>query len=200
MTRQASKNRRDEILGMSVALFAAKGYEGVSMRDIARAVGVTPGALYNHFPDKDQLYLDVVAYAVKENMSPVNSLLDERGTPWQRLEKFVCRLARMLEKERDLRRLMQWVLLDADECRMKKLTECVFQELFQVLRSFARELAPGQDPDLLVVSMVGLVIYPFETQAVRRYLSVPGQRKETPQALARHVVALLRAGIGENPA
>ncbi|MFH1034520.1 MAG: TetR/AcrR family transcriptional regulator [Pseudomonadota bacterium] len=196
MTRQAFKNRREEILELSKPLFAASGYDGVSMRDIAKAVGVTPAALYNHFSDKEQLYLDVVGYAVRENMGPVNALLEEEGDPWVRLEKFVDRLTRLLAKEKDLRRLMQWVLLDADEQRLRKLTECVFLDLFNVLQDFADELAPGHAPGLLVVSMVGLVIYPFETQPVRRFLPVNQRRIDDPKVLTRHIVGLLRAGIG----
>lgn len=47
---------RDKILDASLPLFAAAGFQGVSMRDVASAVGSTPAALYYHFPDKEQLY------------------------------------------------------------------------------------------------------------------------------------------------
>lgn len=46
---------KDSIRAQALRLFAAKGYEAVSMRDIAGAVGVQPGAIYNHFPNKQQL-------------------------------------------------------------------------------------------------------------------------------------------------
>ncbi|WP_095589142.1 TetR/AcrR family transcriptional regulator [Actibacterium ureilyticum] len=46
---------KDMIRAEALRLFAARGYEAVSMRDIAGAVGVQPGAIYNHFPNKQQL-------------------------------------------------------------------------------------------------------------------------------------------------
>ena len=197
MAKQALINTREEILGLSVPLFARDGFDGVAMREIAAAVGVTPAALYHHFPDKGQLYLDTVAYAFKEKVDPLKALLDGEGLPWDRLEAFVVQITRLLAKEKDFRRLMQWVMLDSDEQRLQALGDCVFGDLFNALRNLAGELSPGHSPHLVVVSMIGLVIYPFETQSVRRFL--PGyqqQQHEDPKAIARHVISLLRNGLG----
>ena len=195
MAKQAFVNMREEILGLSVPLFATVGFEGVSMRDVAAAVGVTPAALYYHFSDKEQLYLDAVGYAFKEKVNPLKSLLDGGGTPWDRLEAFVARFTRMLAKEKNVRRLMQWVMLDSNEQRLRNLADCVFLDLFNALRNLAGEFTPRRDAYPLVVSMIGLVMYPFETQSVQRLL--PGHRRkhEDPEVVARHVVGLLRSGL-----
>ena len=53
---------RDRIFKAARALFDKEGFEGLSMRRLAEAVGVTPMAIYKHFPDKaalmDALMLD----------------------------------------------------------------------------------------------------------------------------------------------
>jgi len=196
MAKQASRNTREEILGLSVPLFAAVGFDGVSMRDIAAAVGVTPAALYHHFSNKEQLYLDAIGYAFEDKVGPLKSLLDGGGNPWDRFEAFVARLAHMLARENDFRRLMQWVMLDSDEQRLQSLADCVFGDLYNALRNLAGEIAPSHDPHLLVVSMIGLVHYPFETQAVQRFLPGYLPQHEDPEAIARHVVGLLRNGLG----
>ena len=41
-------------------LFASYGYRGTSLSRIARAAGVTKGALYWHFSDKEEFFLAVV--------------------------------------------------------------------------------------------------------------------------------------------
>ncbi|EWS64586.1 TetR/AcrR family transcriptional regulator [Hydrogenophaga aromaticivorans] len=196
MAKPAFRHTRKEILGLSVPLFATVGFDGVSMRDIAAAVGVTPAALYHHFSDKEQLYLDAVGHAFEEKVGPLKSLLEGGEKPWDRLEAFVALFTRMLAREKDFRRLMQWVLLDSNEQRMQSLVDCVFRDLFTALRNLAGELAPSHDAHLLAVSTIGLVIYPFETQSVRRFLPGYQRQHEDPEAIARHIVGLLRNGLG----
>src|SRR5258708_38423262 len=47
-------------------LFASYGYRGTSLARIARAAGVTKGALYWHFADKEEFLLAVVAKVLGE--------------------------------------------------------------------------------------------------------------------------------------
>ena len=48
---------RDAILDTSANLFSQHGYNGVSIRDIAQACGMTNAALYYHFKNKEDLFL-----------------------------------------------------------------------------------------------------------------------------------------------
>ncbi|MFT5452978.1 MAG: AcrR family transcriptional regulator, partial [Enterobacterales bacterium] len=48
---------RTAILKVATTLFANKGYDGVSMRNIADDVKISAPALYNHFKDKQSLYM-----------------------------------------------------------------------------------------------------------------------------------------------
>ncbi len=52
--------RRGEILGSALHVFAEKGYDHGSMRDIAKGVGVSEPALYRHFPGKEALFLALI--------------------------------------------------------------------------------------------------------------------------------------------
>jgi AcrR family transcriptional regulator len=52
------------ILSEGAALFVARGYHGVSMREVALAVGVTKPALYHHYADKEALFLAILNAAL----------------------------------------------------------------------------------------------------------------------------------------
>ncbi len=56
-------NRRDQLTTAATTLFAAHGFSGVSIREIATAVGITEPALYRHFPSKASLIDEVLAQA-----------------------------------------------------------------------------------------------------------------------------------------
>lgn len=189
------RKTREEILDLSAPLFAQHGYDGVSMRDVAAAVGLTQAALYYHFADKDQLYLDAVAYEFREREAALKDMLAGDGPPWERLERFVAGLARMMATDKDFLRLVQWVMLDSDEARQSTLARHVFRDMFVAVHDLASELDPHQDAHLLAMSIFGLVIFHFQTGATRQFM--PGHRpqQDNPEVLARHVCELLRRSL-----
>lgn len=57
----------DQVLvDTAMDLFASYGYRGTSLARIARAAGVTKGALYWHFTDKEEFFLAVVEKVLGE--------------------------------------------------------------------------------------------------------------------------------------
>jgi len=57
---EAVESTRERILAAAARLFAEHGFEGSSMPAIARASGITAGAIYKHFRSKGELLLEVV--------------------------------------------------------------------------------------------------------------------------------------------
>ena len=55
------KDTRQKILDKALELFAAKGYDSVSVGQIAKAVGIKAPSLYNHFPSKQAIFDAIVA-------------------------------------------------------------------------------------------------------------------------------------------
>ncbi|MDR1111041.1 MAG: TetR/AcrR family transcriptional regulator; helix-turn-helix transcriptional regulator [Deltaproteobacteria bacterium] len=47
----------------STVLFAKKGFDAVSIRDIAAVIGIKPSSLYNHFESKEALFDAVIKHA-----------------------------------------------------------------------------------------------------------------------------------------
>lgn len=56
-TRLSRAEREQQILEAAHALFAERGYEAVTMDDVAARVGVTKPLLYNYMGNKERLYL-----------------------------------------------------------------------------------------------------------------------------------------------
>jgi len=56
---------RERILAAAEKLFARRGFSGTSVRDITDAVGIKPPALYNHFPNKEDLYTEVLSASLR---------------------------------------------------------------------------------------------------------------------------------------
>jgi len=66
----AGSSTRGRILHSAQTLFARHGFAGVSMPAIAKASGITAGAIYKHFQSKDDLFFEVVSRTVRSAPLP----------------------------------------------------------------------------------------------------------------------------------
>jgi AcrR family transcriptional regulator len=81
MTESLSGNARERVLNAAEQLFLARGYAGVSMRDIAEALGVRQATLYYHVPQgKDRLFLDVVERNLGRHRAGLEAAIGIAGT------------------------------------------------------------------------------------------------------------------------
>jgi len=186
---------RAAILEQAIPLFANIGFAGVSMREIAKAVGITPAALYYHFSDKETLYFEAMRYAYADQAESFKMALQLEVTPRQRLESFVLQLTQYLYDKPDFQRLMQRERLDGDEHRTKLLAEHLFQEQFKAMSELARELAPEFEPHLWAISIAGLVMYHIEAEHLRHHLPGWKQEHDDPRVVADHVLRFILQGV-----
>lgn len=90
---------RERIVEAATELFAARGYDGVSIRDLAGACGITSAALYYHFSGKPELLRTVIATYLDEVATLVDAAAALPGGATTRLEKLLRDLA-SLPRER----------------------------------------------------------------------------------------------------
>ncbi len=56
------KSTSQRIFEKAINLFSQRGYDAVSIRDIARAVGIKESSIYKHYTSKDQILQKIVQY------------------------------------------------------------------------------------------------------------------------------------------
>jgi len=92
---------RQRILDQAQRLFSARGYHGVSIRDIAQACGLSNAVLYYHFGSKRNLYFEVL----REHISTLTRCLQEAGaidgTCRERLANIAHAYAQMILEYQD---------------------------------------------------------------------------------------------------
>lgn len=69
-------------------LIARDGFAAVSMRQIAAAVDMQAGALYNYTPDKQSLLFDLMSRHMGELLSDLGRAKINTGSPLERLDAF----------------------------------------------------------------------------------------------------------------
>ena len=76
--RSVSERKRDEIERAALALFTRYGYERTSVDAIAAEAGVSKRTVYNHFGDKENLFLSVVQRTFSWMVGLVGEILDRQ--------------------------------------------------------------------------------------------------------------------------
>lgn len=81
---------RARIVDAAAALFRARGYAAVSLREIAAEAGVTTGSVYHHFASKDDAVLAVMNGAHDVILGAVGDAVDRLGEKAPAAEKLVA--------------------------------------------------------------------------------------------------------------
>lgn len=55
-------NTKERIFDVSIDLFSKKGYDSVSLREIADRVGIKKSSIYSHYPSKEAILMDIFDY------------------------------------------------------------------------------------------------------------------------------------------
>lgn len=78
---QASNETHQRILDIAEALFMARGYTAVRLRDIAEAIGVKHAALYYYAPrGKEQLYVQVIERSMYRHRAGMEQAISAAGS------------------------------------------------------------------------------------------------------------------------
>lgn len=89
-----SRSTRGALLAAARALFAERGYQHVPADEIVRSAGVTRGALYHHFEDKQELFGEVFEQLEAELTAEVRRVVADAPDHWTAA---VAALSRFLE-------------------------------------------------------------------------------------------------------
>jgi AcrR family transcriptional regulator len=158
---------RDNLIRAAIRLASGQGFDGVSVRSIAREAGVTEGALYKHFSSKDQLWRDVYGVIVGEMIEEKHGILDSGLSTREAIAEWVRLTYAHYDGNRDA---FTYVLL-----LPHPFAEAMGEEYHAQGRLFERLIRRGQRSGEVDGSMkVGLA----RTLFVGLLLSVPSQINE----------------------
>ncbi|HEX5076879.1 MAG TPA: TetR/AcrR family transcriptional regulator [Gemmatimonadaceae bacterium] len=93
--------RPQEILDAALAVFAARGYRNTRLEDVGEAAGVTKGAIYHYFANKEDLLLRAIEQRSEEAFGRIEEILRDKTAPVStRLRLVVRRWFGSVSKER----------------------------------------------------------------------------------------------------
>jgi AcrR family transcriptional regulator len=79
----------EDIVGVASRLFSSIGYEGTSMRHIARDVGIKPASLYTHFASKEDILWHIISRTTLDLETLQDAAMARLEHPVERLRAFI---------------------------------------------------------------------------------------------------------------
>jgi len=158
-----------KILIAAEKLFAKRGYEGVSMQQIAADASISKANIYHHFKSKDELYLAVLKYALQDMNELLATLQHIDGTSTEQLARFSAEHLKHINTKSSISKLILREMLDGGSSRGQELAEQVFADYFSLLRSLLckcqdrGEIRRDIDPDHMAAALAGMNVFLFQS-------------------------------------
>lgn len=159
MTSTASKrhpSRWPALLDAAAAFFAERGYHATTMRDIAHAANVTPGAVYFHVATKHALLVAVYQEGVDRIIRHFDAAIAEEADPVKRFRRAVrAHLESILDASAYARVIIRVLPEDVPEAteELKRQRER-YEERFRALID-GLHLPAGRNPKLMRLLLIG---------------------------------------------
>ncbi|RFM28897.1 TetR family transcriptional regulator [Deminuibacter soli] len=204
-------DKKEHIINTAIELFAVKGFEGTSIRDLAAAAGVNIAMINYYFGSKEKLFESMVeekaAYTrieLTEIMS--NTSLNAAGKIDRIVEGFVERLFR----NRHFHRVIHQELMLGDRQAMQDMIVNILYPNSQLIKQILLDgIASGEfnkvDVELTVATLIGTINYLLQSKKFclkildETETYVPYEDEEFKTRVKTHLKAVLHIHLVHQP-
>jgi AcrR family transcriptional regulator len=168
MPRHRFTDTRDRIQKAAIQLFVEKGVSETSVRDIARAVDISEGALYRHFASKDELVWTAFEHHYLQFAGRLQSLAETEPTARRKVAAMIRGFCDAHDENPTLFRFLLFVQ-HGQLGRLAPDASTPVDVMRSVLeRGIASGEIPAQHPDLATAIVFGVALEPVQFAAYGR--------------------------------
>lgn len=148
---EIKQSTKDRILEEAINLFSIKGYDGVSIRDISKAVGIKESSIYNHFSSKEEIlditinnFITAVGNTIFDIHS-IPSLIEDRN-----LKEVLEYLSIEFNKKITPQIYKSWKIIYMEQFKNKNARDFILKELMGRTRVFYKALFKAMQEKALI--------------------------------------------------
>jgi len=165
-TTNKRSGTKEKILKVSTTLFSELGYKGASVRKIASAVGIRESAIYNHYKNKEEIFLEVAKDIFSSPFSLSSDDIRElamRGKPF--LQKFTMQYKMLTfdKKNENMFRLLMIELMQNQDLREQFMSEFHDKNIKLLSEGFfimmQNNLIKSSDPMMISYEFLSTLFY-----------------------------------------
>jgi len=187
---EKGRRTRSRILVRAADLFATHGYGGTSIDQVARASGLTKGAIYAHFRDKQDLWTACLEHSLRVIDTPVRL---ETGDPGDRLSTFLTWLGESLAASPSTRSFFLQVIRErAEDPAALGVVLDVLSDTYAVLRTLIAEAGSEVDADAFAFIAFSAILLDPELHRFHALMTGNSEPTHTLGVTVRQLVDSIR--------
>jgi len=170
------QDSRAAILKAARTVFAHRGFEGASIREVAEVARVNNAMIYYHFKDKLELYRAVLgdSFTAFDHIWE-HKIFNSSATSRAKIKKYIEEFIRFQQGNEELRRIMSMEFAGCTE-NMKWLADNYFVHSYGKLVSLVKEgMKRGElrkiDPAMAIPSLIGMIIHSFIMRPIAEHVT-----------------------------
>lgn len=130
--------RREELIKTAVELFSRQGFNGTSIRDIARSRGISTANMYHHFKNKEDLFFASLEYLTRMLPERLEEVWQENVDPLERFKQLLkvhLTVTRSYQKEAKIFLLDQDLVSKKHTVKLQQIKKKVLEIYFRHVES-----------------------------------------------------------------
>ena len=149
----ATLETREHIVQCAEELFAAQGYRGISMREIAEATGLAKASIYHHFASKKEIYLQVLERDALVLRDTLEQAATQGKTARERIASVVTAYLELFSSKRNLIQLTLREIAGL-ETEIRQLVARYRAEVLHPLEAIIQEGVEAKAPNIMAMASV----------------------------------------------
>jgi len=198
--RALTQERRQQILTAAATVFAAKGFDRATIRDVARAAGIAEGSIYNYFRDKQDLLVHLPRQFFLPPIQAVQAaaVADAPPAPDQILQFIAQNMVNIVTQNRELVRVLFTAVPLMDETLRAEYIQQMPLYAMEALENYIRAMQKTgvfrADLDAAIVARIypGMALFFLLVQEV---LQPPGMTRFDYARVLPVIVEIYLRGI-----
>lgn len=184
--------RKTQIVQTAAKLFRKKGYNAVSMRDLAEGLGIKAASLYNHISSKEQILSSIIMDVAREFTTHMEQTYPKDCSVRQKLEEIVQMHVEITILRTDALACMNndWIHLDTENrheyIELRDDYEAKFRAI--ILQGMQTGEIEKCDPDIIVFSLLSTLRTLYLWYAKNKRFDIDTLKEDITQILLLGVV------------
>lgn len=191
--RRTGEPKKDELLEAAIELFAANGYAGTSIRDIAKLTGRSVSNVYHYFEDKQALWLAILQHSIEGLPERLRAAVESGEDSLDRFRRLV-----RAHLDDSVRHRREAKIFFIDEERLspagKRINKRVQKEIYNIYfselqRLHGESLLATHNLRVAAFNVLGVINWQLRWQDLIVSVSIEETHEEIVEFLLRGLIA-----------